>query len=442
MKIVFGLLIFSIIVIFHEFGHLLLAKKNGIKVVEFAIGFGPTLFGFTFHDTKYSVKLLPFGGVCQMLGGDFDEDPNSVEEVDKAHSFYSKTVWQRMAVIFAGPFFNFILAFILSVILAAFVGYDPSSVEYVAENTSAWNEGLRAGDEIIKLNGKRTFVGRQVDSYFLYHEVKNEPLTVVYKRNGVKNTVVITPEFYQKYVLGITYYADATSAKISNLVEDSPLAKAGVKVGDIITEINGVHISSGTELRNYFDKHPLSTDEVSIGIERGDQNLTFSVVPALSYEGYAYGFTYNLYRVKLHSPIEVIKYSAVEVGYWIETTFQNLKMLVTGKLSKDDVGGVVAIVDVIATSYEETKKNGGNAGDVILQMVYITILLSANLGVMNLLPIPALDGGKLFLYIIEAIRRKPIDRKIEGIFNIIGIILLFGLMIFVCFNDISRIFFR
>lgn len=433
MKIVIALLIFSFIIIFHELGHLLLAKKNGIKVVEFSVGLGPTIIGKEFGGTKYSLKLLPFGGACQMLG---EEDMDNTEAGEEG-TYYSKSVWQRMTVILAGPFFNFILAFILALFVTGIVGYDPALVTGVTKDTPAYDAGLRAGDTIKKMNHSHISIGREIDSFFLYNGVSTKPIEVIYERDGEKYETTLYLEKIKKYLLGFTYNLTDSSVAVEELEKGYPMEEAGVEKGDIILEINGHKILSGKELNQFFSAYPLDGSEVQMLLERNGSEFTVSITPRFISETYSVGFNYNLYRDKANAG-QVIKYSFVEVKYWIVSTVRNLGMLVTGRLSKDDVGGAVAIVDMIGDSYEETKATGSTL-DVVLQLMYITILLSANLGVMNLLPIPALDGGKFLFLIAEAVAGKPLNRKVEGIVNLAGFVLLMLLMVFVFFNDIMRL---
>lgn len=439
MRIIIAILVFSIIIIIHELGHFLLAKANGIGVVEFSIGLGPTVVGITRGETKYSIKLLPFGGMCQMVGEDSEQ--NSGEE----NAFYSKGVWQRFSVIFAGPFFNFILAFGLSLFVIGFVGYDAPTVESVTAGSPAQKAGLQAGDFIKKIGGDSVSIGREVDSYFLYHKIDDTPIEVVYKRDGETYTTEIQPVLTKQYLLGFSYYPNTDgAAEVLSVNENYPFHLAGILPKDIITNINGTEIATGAELSIYMDAHPLDGSAVLVTYERtledGTKNVTtVGITPILYQEVYSVGFAYNLLREKVNV-LDTIKYSFIEVKYWIVTTIKNLGLLVTGQLSSNDVGGPVAIIGTIGDVYEQTQEVG-TALDVVLQMAYITILLSANLGVMNLLPIPALDGGKLTFTLIEAVRGKPIDREKEGMVHLIGMILLMVLMVFIFFNDIKNVFF-
>ncbi len=439
MSIIVAILVFSIIIIIHELGHFLLAKKNGIGVVEFSIGLGPTIWGITKGETKYSIKLLPFGGMCQMVGEDTEQD--TVAE----NAFYSKGVWQRFSVIFAGPFFNFILAFLLSLFVIGFVGYDAPTVVSVTKDSPATEAGLEPGDLIKRIGKDKVSIGRELDSYFLYNKLTAEPIEIIYERDGKEYSTTLEPAIMKKYLLGFTYMPSADSpAIIKEISVDYPFHQAGLLPGDKITNVNGTEISDGAQLSMYMDSHPLDGSVVTVTYERTTETETVSttveVTPMLYQEAYGVGFAYNLAREKT-GVLQTLKYSLIEVKYWIVTTIKNLGLLVTGQLSSNDVGGPVAIIGTIGDVYEQTSEQG-NALDVVLQMAYITILLSANLGVMNLLPIPALDGGKLLFTLIEAVRGKPIDREKEGMVHLIGMVLLMLLMVFIFFNDIKNIFFK
>lgn len=344
MKIVIAILIFSIIILFHELGHFLLAKKNGIRVNEFCLGLGPTLFGVTKGETKYSVKLLPFGGACMMEG----EDGDSSDE----GAFNNKSVWARISVVAAGPVFNFIMAWIFALIIMICVGYDRPVLTDVIEGYPAQEAGMQAGDEIISLNGHRTHFYREVSMYSFFYPGKE--VDVVYERDGERYEVTLQPKWSEEngsYMMGI----------------------------------------SG-----------------SLARERGNV-------------------------------LETVSHSFYEVKYWIYSTVQSLRLLATGGVSMNDLSGPVGIVKSIGDTYDESQSSGG-AYLTFLSMLNICIFLSANLGVMNLLPIPALDGGRLVFLIIEAIRGKRVDPEKEGMVHFVGFMALMALMIFVMFNDIRNIF--
>lgn len=344
MSIILALLIFSLIIIIHELGHFLLAKYNGITVLEFSLGMGPRILSVEKGGTRYSWKLLPFGGSCMMLG----EDDSTMEQ----GSFASKSVWARISVIAAGPIFNFFLAFFLSLFIVGSIGYDRPVVGKVQEGSPAAKAGIEVGDEIVKINGSKVKVAREVTNYSLFHG-NDQEAAVTWKHNGELKTASITKEL------------DKSSGRY----------------------LMGINMSAVREKGN---------------------------------------------------PLDVLYYSGYEVKYWICTTIDSLKMLFGGRLGLNDMAGPVGVVDMIGDTYEQSKPDGGFY--IWLNMLNISILLTANLGVMNLLPIPALDGGRLVFLFIEAIRRKRIDPEKEGMVHMIGLLALMALMVIVMFNDVRRLF--
>lgn len=341
MSIVIALLVFSVIILFHEFGHFLLAKLNKITVVEFSLGMGPRLLSFEAGGTRYSWKLLPFGGSCMMLGEDGEEEEEG--------SFGSKSVWARMSVIAAGPIFNFLLAFIMALFIVGNLGYDVPVLLNVTEGMPAADAGLQAGDRIVKMNGKRIHLYREVQNYSMFHQ--GETVVFQYERDGELHEATVAPEL-----------------------------------------MNG---------------------------------------------SYKYGIGGNInYRQKTNVP-ETLEYSAYEVYYWIDTTVSSLGLLFKGGVQLDDMSGPVGVVDAIGTTYQESRDEG--AFYVWMNLLNIAILLSANLGVMNLLPIPALDGGRLIFLIVEAIRRKRVEPELEAKIHFAGLMLLMLLMVVVMFNDVKKL---
>ena len=342
MGIILAILVFGTIVFVHELGHFLLAKANGIRVDEFSIGMGPRLLSKVKGETRYSLKLFPIGGSCMMGEDDVDDMSEG--------SFNSKSVWARMAVVVAGAAFNFILAFVFAVIIVGYAGYDEPVISGTVEGYSAEAEGMQAGDRIVKMNGKKIHLWREVTYYNMFHQ--GETVDLVYERGGEKYEVTIVPtqDDDGNYLLGVLSPGEYTKANV----------------------------------------------------------------------------------------LTAMQYGVYEVKFWICTTIESLKMLVTGGVGIDQLSGPVGIVDVVDETYQQSKSYGFLV--VLMQMLNIGILLSANLGVMNLLPLPALDGGRLVFLIIEAIRGKRVPPDKEGIVHFVGMILLFALMIFVLFNDLKRIF--
>ena len=342
MGIILAILLFSAIVIFHELGHFLLAKKNKIRVDEFSLGLGPTIFGKQFGETKFSLKLLPFGGACMMGEDDVDDMSEG--------SFNSKSVWARMSVIVAGPVFNLILAWILCMIIIGWTGYRAPVVSSVTDGYSAQEEGIEPGDVIKKIGGKSVHIWNDISLYNMMH-AGTKSVEVKYERDGKDYTVVLEPK------------------------------------------------------QNEGDAFPL------LGITGGEM-----VRPGV---------------------IGTVRYGAYTVKYWITYTVDSLKMLISGKVGVKDLSGPVGIVSAVDDVYQEAAPAG--MAVVILNLLNIGVLLTANLGVMNLLPLPALDGGRLVFLIIEAVRGKRVPPEKEGVVHFAGFVLLMALMVVIMFNDILKL---
>lgn len=348
MTIVYFVLIFGVIVLAHEFGHYLLAKRGGIHVVEFAIGMGPKLCGFHRNGTDYVIRLLPIGGACMFEG---EDGLNEKEDGPSENSFNLAPVWTRISSVVAGPLFNFILAFVLGLILVGFGGSDRPVILGLMEGYPAKEAGIEPGDEIISMNGEKIHVSREI----LLNTYLNggEPMELEYKRDGQIYTTRIIPKYDEesgRYLIGFKGYGEYVEAKGLNL------------------------------------------------------------------------FRYGYY----------------EVRYSLKSTLKSLLMLVQGKASTKDLAGPVGIAQIIDEVAEEATPYGPMA--LVLNLCNIALLLSVNLGILNLLPLPALDGGRLVFLFIEAIRGKPIPPEREGMVHFAGFVALMALMVFVLYNDLVRLF--
>ena len=435
ISIIIAIVILSILVIIHEFGHYLLAIKNGIFVKEFSIGFGPRIISKVGKSgTRFSWKAIPFGGSCTMLGALEDED----DDTDDEKSFDKKSVWARMSVILAGPVFNFLLAFVLAVIYVATMGYDPATVTYVEEGSAAYEAGLREGDVITNYDGAGISFGREiyVENYIKPVSERTDGIKITYTRDGEKYTTTVVPQEVTQYMMGISYTASDQSAELSAVSEDSGAEKAGLQAGDIITEINGTRIESGTQMSEYFDEHEITEEPISIKYMRRGSEFETTITPT-PVTGYSAGFSYNLANVKTDA-LGTLKYSLAEMKYQIVTVYKSLGILFSGQGSLDMLSGPVGIVEVVSDTYTASASYGFL--ETLMNMISIMLMLSANLGVLNLLPIPALDGGKFVLLVIEAIIRKPVPKKVEGIVTVIGALLIMILACVVLVNDVLKLF--
>lgn len=446
MRWIIAILIFGLLVFFHELGHFILARINDVEVEEFSIGFGPRLVSFKPGKTRYSLKCLPFGGSCLMKGM-FDDDPGEdddeggekkeISPADKKGSFMQATCAQRAAILAAGPVFNFILAFVAAIMIMSGVGYDPSYVTKVDEGSAAEEAGLQSGDLITSFNGRQIVIGRDVSAQMLYHEPQvGQPISLTVERNGEKLDLQFTPETKTAYRLGISYSLSDETAEITAITKGSAFDEAGVEAGDRIVAVNGTEITDSRSLNEYFQKNPLDGSPVEVTYHHGGRDITIEVTPLMT-EYMEIGFDYNLARVRT-TALGVIKYSAYEVYYWIYSTLDSLKLLFTGGLGVNDLSGPVAIVNVIGDTYEESKSEGSFM--TLMNLLNLMILLSANLGVMNLLPIPAVDGGRLLFVIIEAVRGKPMRRGVETAVQLVAVVFLLLLMLYVMYHDFMKMF--
>lgn len=352
ISILIFLIMFTVVVVSHELGHFIVAKINGIHVVEFSIGMGPTLLHFTKGDTKYALKLLPFGGACMFEGEDGVEREDKEKAIEESEGAFNKAnVWSRIATVFAGPFFNFLLAFIMSLIIVGFCGSDRPVIQGTMEGYPASEAGIMEGDLITRVDGEKIHLYRQVSLISALN--KGETLEIEYIRDGETYKTHIKPTY------------DAESGR-------------------------------------YY-----------IGILGSGELIECK------------GF-------------DLFKYGFYEMKYWFGYTFKALKMLVGGDLTKDDVAGPVGMAQQIGETYEVVKPYG--FASVLFTMMEFATLISVNLGIINLLPLPALDGGRLVFMLLEVVRGKPIPPEKEGVVHLIGMAALFILMVFVMFNDIMRLF--
>ena len=363
-----AILVLGGIVLFHEFGHFLAGRLFGVGVVEFSVGFGPRLLSHVSKKsgTRYSLKLFPLGGSCAMMGELEDEETEAGEErlentgaagKDTAGellggSFLEQSPIARFCIIAAGPVFNFILAYVLAVVILSWAGYGAPVLVGTTEGQPAQEAGMAAGDVITAIEGRSIHFSRDIQLYNLTGD--GSPMEVAYKR-----------------------YEEASGRWEERSTVLTPI------------EISGQH---------YF------------------------------------GFQLAGYRQPVESVPRLFLYGVYEVQFWIRSVVDSLKLMAAGRVSGDDIAGPVRIVTIIDETVEQNLSYGFVT--VIMNLFNLTVMFSANLGVMNLIPIPALDGGRLLFILIEMIFRRPVNRKIENAMILTGMALLMTFMAVVLWNDI------
>lgn len=348
------IILLGILVIVHEFGHFIVAKKSGIWVQEFAIGMGPKIFSRMKGDTEYSIRALPLGGFCRMEGGAEEEGNPSPT------SFLSKSIGVRLAVMAAGPLMNFILAFIMLFGLTCTSFTATPEIGKVLPDSAAAEIGLEAGDTIKKINGK---------TIHIYDELQY----ILQQNRGEAILLDIIGNDGQHYRYELQPKLDEASGRY--LIGFNPQIYAGL-----------------------FAEEKEGFQTMSVG--------------------------------------ETAHYSYFAMINYVKMTAEGLLRVFTFTAESDEYGGPIAIMKIVGDSYEAGLEYSLKAA--IQNVVYIGAVLSANLGVLNLFPIPALDGGRILFLLIEAIRRKPMDMETEAKLQFLGFMFLIGLMVFVILGDISK----
>ena len=340
LTVLAAILIFAVMIFVHELGHFIAAKSLGVKVNEFALGMGPKLISKQKGETLYSIRLFPIGGFCAMEGEN--------EDTQDERAFSKKKPWKRFIILVSGALMNILLGFVLLVgINAQAAGFVEPQIAAVQEGSGAYDAGLKAGDKILRANGRNVNLMQDLSWEIGNNKNADGTLNLVVKNNGEKREITVKP----KETDGVTSY--------------------------------------GMQM------------EVS-------ENSVFNT----------------------------LKKSFYTTGFYSRVIMDSLIDMVTGKVSLSQVSGPVGIVNEIGNAVEEAQSTGKEG---ILNLVSLAILLTINLGVFNLLPLPALDGGRIFFVLIEMVRRKPIPVEKEAVVHFIGIVLLLGLSVVIAFKDIFTI---
>ncbi len=428
MRIIIAIIILGVVIFLHELGHFLAAKASGIRVLEFALGMGPKLVSFTRKGTVYSWRLFPIGGYCSMQGED--------EEDDSEGSFNHAPLWKRFIVVAAGPVSNFIAAFVFSAILVAAAGADPARVAAVADGSPAQEAGLAAGDMVLSYEGSGISSGRELYADILLDGVPADTVTMTVLRDGEELSLSFAPYINSRYMLGYQYSPEDKTAMISGVIEGLPMEAAGFEAGDVITSINGTAVETAADLAGYLEEHPLDGSPITLTYMRGSAEKETVVTPVM-YTETTVGFDVNTAREK-QGFAGGIRACFAEMKYWLGVTVKSLKGLLTGRFSIKELSGPVGIVSSISTVINESAAYGIAA--VMMTIIEFIIMISVNLGIMNLLPLPALDGGRLLFFIIEAIRRKPVSRKVEGMVHYVGMMALLAVAVLIAVKDVIGLF--
>ncbi len=425
-SLVAPLLVIGILVFFHELGHFWVAKRSGIRVEAFSIGFGRSIGQFRRGDTVYKIGWIPFGGYVKMSG----EDPDDVG--DETWRFHKKSVPIRSAVILAGPIANLILAVVIYSLIFMFWGVpviETTEIGSIAPGTPAEASGLRIGDHIVEVDGVAVSDFEEIVREFYEHPDRSAQVVIL--RDGGRIQIEIPP-VAPDGLIGIGPEGDT---RVGNVTPGGPADKIGLLKGDRIVAIEGREIDKWSELRAVMEG--LTSSEISVGWLRDGKLHEDRTVVKYVDEKQSDGTVVQVARIQISQyqtlrplkPLPAIRRGFDQTWFVIENVFAFLKIVFTGQATRDMVGGPVQIFQV---SSQQARQGIDN-------LLNLMAFLSVQLGILNLLPIPVLDGGHIVFLIAEAIRRRPLSITQRAVLQQIGLLVILGLMVTVTVFDVGRL---
>lgn len=423
-----AILVLGVVIFFHELGHFLAAKREGIKVEKFSVGFPPKLFSFKRGETEYLISAIPMGGYIKMAG----EDPEE-ELKGEPWEFRSAPVSKRMRIVIAGPLLNFILGFLLFSLIAM-IGVPTHSniVGKVKKNSKAHIAGILPQDKIIKINNKKTNNWVELMKIISSSSGKVE-LTIIRDNKMIKKELEIVKDEKTTYPeIGISPYV---STEIKDVMRGSPAHTSGLKTKDVIISINGKDVFCWDEMAKIIRQNP--GKELIFGIKRQEKQFSVKITP-MAKPGYdlekkkeikvgSIGITScsEIYRL---NPLSALWVGLLQTLATIQLIFIILWQLICGVLSYKLLAGPIGIVQM----------SGEHAQLGFTYLLGFIAMLSVNLGVINLLPLPVLDGGHVMFLTIEKIRGKAMSAKTQATIQWVGITIIICLIVLISYNDIIR----
>ena len=423
------LFLIGVLVFVHELGHFVVARHHGVRCLTFSLGFGPKLIQTKRGDTVYCVSAIPLGGYVKMAG----ESPDDQRE-GKDDEFLSKTKWQRFQILIAGPAMNVILAVVVMTIVlyqgAQVPAYEdqPPVVGSVTENSPAAAAGIKVGDRIL------TVAGREVNTweelvYAVAPRVDRE-IDVVLQREGGVQTVKVTPAAQTAYNVGDLGVGPDVSPQVISIsaTTSSAAQEAGILAGDVIEEVDGqeVTMESLVEKINASPGVPLT-----LQVNRGGVHKDIVVTPRLVDGVGLMGVVLNPFEVRTiePGPIEAFTMSLEQNYEWSGLILQTLRDLLTRDASTTQLVGPVGIAQL----------SGDAARLGWIPLLGLMSMISLNLGILNLLPIPILDGGHIFIMVMEGIARRDFSVRLKERMLFVGLVVIMTLMVTVIYNDLTRV---
>lgn len=439
--ILIGVLLFELIIFIHEFGHFITAKKSGIKVNEFSLGMGPKIFSFGKGETKYSLRVFPIGGFCAMEGED--------EESPEPRAFNNAKVWKRMIVVIAGAVMNIILGFVLMfVVVVQQDSYSSTEVQSFPATSFSSCTGLQSGDVIKEING----YGISTSMDFNYPISTAELKTVdgstleIYKEDCGNNLYNMAVSLVQDKNNKLS---DEQVSKVNELLSKSTneIVKAKSKEDafsvyeNYYKKINDACGIKDYKVEKIVEKETRKRYTADILVERNGEEKLLKNVQFFTYttkDNSDPQVSIDFYVKPIEKTFgSVISQTFKQTISTCKMIYASLGGLLTGKFGLKDMSGPIGIASAVTTVASESLSSGFMSA--VNSIIYVMMIITVNLGLFNMLPFPALDGGRFVFLIIEAIRGKSVPRKVEAIVNGIGMGLLILLMILITANDIFKL---
>ena len=421
--------VLGVLVFVHELGHVLAAKRVGIRVLKFQLGFNPTIFSYTYGDTEYGIGALPLGGYVKMAGEATEDGP-----IGDPSEFLSKSRWQRFQVLVMGPVMNLLLAFVLAAVVlyqgAEVESYNdqPVVVGVVKAGSPAARAGIQTGDRIVTVAGHR--IDTWEDFFVTIGTRANREVQIGLLRQGLDVTKAVTPlsDDKARFEIGDIGVLPNVHPHIVAISEGEPGAVGGLKPGDVVLAANGEPVTFAEEFRQIIRKN--ANNAMSLSILRAGSPTTLSVTPRLNGKTGYLGVTPSDDTKTIKPSVAgAFKLSAQKNVAMAGMIGQTVWGLITRQLSPKQLMGPIAIAQV----------SGESAQLGWLALAGLMVSLSLNLGLLNLMPIPMLDGGHIFIMALEGLARRDFSVRVKEKMLLAGFVVLMMLMVTVIYNDLARL---
>jgi regulator of sigma E protease len=419
--------VLGVLIFVHELGHFMAARRVGVRVLKFSLGFGPRIVGFKRGDTEYVISAIPLGGYVKMAGENPD-DPRT----GKPDEFLSKSKWQRFQILIMGPVMNLLLAVAVTAVVLmngaevpAFQS-KPPVVGHVSPGTPAEKGGIRAGDRIVSVAGRDVPTWEQ---FFIAVGMRaSQETPIVFDRDGQQMSIVVTPTPQTSYDVGVIGVEPFSQPHVGSILAGSPAEKAGLKSGDIVLKVDATTITVPGQLVEIISKK--ANTPVTLTISRNGAEQVVRVTPELNGDRGRIGINIveDVDRIKL-GPIDAVKMSVERNYEQALLILRTVGQLITRETSTRQLMGPLAIAQL----------SGESAQLGWLPLFGLMATISLNLGLLNLLPIPVLDGGHIFIMMLEGLARRDFSVKVKEKMFLAGFAVLLMLMVTVIYNDLTRI---